>query len=86
MSIIDLRNAFNEVSVPAGVRCTSNLLLYGDAEGLHGGGKRDHQILVFNCVRSTDNTTHQYISDPLPPGASLIAAAQALANKAIGAG
>lgn len=84
MSIADLTSTFNAIALEKGTRCTGALLLYCDAKGVHGAGKRDHQQLVFNCVRSSDNTTHQFTSDPVPPGGSIIAAAADVARKAIG--
>jgi hypothetical protein len=84
MSIAAIRDAFNVISLAKGLRCTSALLNYCDAKGT-STGKRDHQQLVFNCVRSADNTTPQYTSDVLPGGTNAIAAAQAVAQKAIGA-
>jgi hypothetical protein len=83
MSTVDLRDAFNIVSLPKGIRCTGALLMYCDAQGTPTG-KRDHQQLVFNCVNGNDNTTKQFTSDPLPPGTNVNAATAALASKVTG--
>jgi hypothetical protein len=80
MSTVDLRDAFNGISLPKGIRCTGAMLLYCDAQGT-STGKRDHQQLVFNCVNGKDNTSNQFASDPLPPGTNVNAAAAELAKK-----
>lgn len=84
VSISDIRDAFNTISLPKGIRCTDALLTYCDKAG-KPDGPRDHQQLVFTCVNSNDNTAHRYTSALLPPGASVLQAAQDMANKAIGA-
>ena len=83
MSASDLRDAFNAVSLPAGVRCTGAFLLYCDPAGTPHG-KRSHQKLVFNCVRSADNTAHQFTTDALHPGTNVNAEAATFARKIIG--
>jgi hypothetical protein len=83
MSTAALRDTFNLVSEPKGIRCTGALLIYCDAKG-ESDGLRTHQRLVFNCVHAAGNATRQYTSDPLPPGSNATAAAQAMAQKAIG--
>lgn len=83
MGIADIRDAFNAVALEHGIRCTGALLHYCDKDG-KPDGPRTHQQLTFNCVKSNDNTTVQYTSDLLPPGASVMAAAAAAASKAIG--
>lgn len=82
MSTSALRDAFNAISLPA-VRCTAARLTYSDKTG-SDTGPRNHQRVAFDTVRPSDNTTATYQSDPLPPGSSVLAAAQALARKAIG--
>jgi hypothetical protein len=85
MSTIDLRDAFNGVSLPKGIRCTGAMLLYCDASGDQSADKRDHQRLVFQCVDANDNATKQFATDPLPPGTNVNAAAAAFAGKVTGA-
>jgi hypothetical protein len=82
MSISDIRDAFNIISVPKGIRCTSALLNYCDKDG-KSDGPRNHQQLVFDCVNVNDNTGHRYTSAVLPPGAGVLQAAQDVALKAI---
>jgi hypothetical protein len=84
MSTADLRDAFNAVSLPKGIRCTGARLMYCDAAG-KSDGIRNHQQLAFDCVNGNDNTVHEFTSDPLPPGTNVNAAAAQLASKVTGA-
>lgn len=84
MTIADVRDAFNAITLPHGIRCTGALLNYCDKQG-NPDGPRDHQQLVFNCVKSSDNTAAQYTSAILPPGTNMTMAAAAVANGIINA-
>jgi hypothetical protein len=84
MSASDLRDAFNAISQPGGIRCVRATLIYCDATGSEVG-PRNHQRVTFETVKGADNSLATYQSDPLPPGSSILTATQALARKAIGA-
>lgn len=73
-----LRDAFNLITVPHGLRCTGALMNWVTHKG-----KVTHRQLTFNCVCATDNTKHQFISDPLPPGVDALSMVPVAANKAI---
>lgn len=77
MTISDVRDAFNSVTLPKGLRCEKVLLMYCDEDGRHGEGKRDHQLLVFNCGDGKQFTT------VVKPGASVNVAAVLCGQKAI---
>jgi hypothetical protein len=83
MSASDLRDAFNMISLPGGVRCTAARLTYCDADG-SPTGMRNHQRIAFDTVKAADNSIATYQSDPLPPGSSVLTATQTIARKAIG--
>jgi hypothetical protein len=80
----DLRDAFNSVSIPKGIRCNGARLMYCDPTG-KSDGLRNHQQLAFDCVNVIDNTLHEFTTDPLPPGTNVNAAAAQLASKVTGA-
>lgn len=82
MGASDLRDSFNAISLPSGVRCIAVRLTYCDANGT-AQGPRTYQIVSFDLVKAADNSKQTVTSDPIPPGANLLQAVQALAQKAI---
>ena len=83
MSISDIRDAFNNSSLPTGLRCLSCTLVYCDNTG-GSQGARDHQILAFEIVSSEGNTKKRLQTNPLPPGTDIVAAAIGVARDAMG--
>lgn len=82
MSSSDLRDAFNAVSLPQGVRCIAVRLTYCDAQG-NPDGPRNHQRIAFDLVKGADNSKQTVATDPIPPGASIDQATRNLAQKVI---
>jgi hypothetical protein len=79
MSISALRDAFNGITLPVGMRCTGCRMRYVDADGV-SNVHRNFQILEFDVVRSGDNLQKTLFSKPIPGGAVLVAEAMAFAQ------
>jgi len=79
MGSIALRDAFHEVVKDHGMRCVKARLYYCDASG-HLIGKRDHQIMEFDLVNSSNNTSSTLKSPPMRMDVQVVPAAVALAK------
>lgn len=80
MSITAIRDAFNYVSEPEGIRCVRARLHYCDAAG-GSTGLRNHSRLEFDLAQGDRQWTIK--SGVLVPGASAYQVARALARQAI---
>jgi hypothetical protein len=81
MSTSELRDSFNQVSEPFGIRCVAVRMSYCDHEG--GAKKRDHQKLEFDIVSATDNSARTLMSVPLHGQTNLPAEVRDIALKTI---
>jgi len=80
MSTAALRDAFNAVSEPAGIRCSMVRLNWCDAKG-GVAGLRDHVTLTFELADGAHAWTVG--TDPIPPAADLTSAARQMAQQTI---
>lgn len=87
MSMHAIKEAFALAATPndpahKAIRCVAARMSYCDQSGNIGSGKRDHQLLEFDIVVPPDIKA-TIMTDPIPPGASLVAAAAAAAAAAV---